>query len=158
MGMKNLTTTVLLPVVLFIISLSVCVLILGVIINNKAVRDYNQSILKDRLYEIKDILYVSSSRDEAIKKLLSYLKRKGSVFSIKEGDRIIGQSTLFPASISSDEEGLLWAKLKGKDYAGVKHHSERFNLTTWVFDEYRSPFVLEERLNTILSIYVISVV
>ncbi|RMG69290.1 MAG: hybrid sensor histidine kinase/response regulator, partial [Nitrospirae bacterium] len=32
------------------------------------------------------------------------------------------------------------------------------NLTTWVFDEYRSPFVLEERLNTILSIYVISVV
>ncbi len=158
MKVRNLTTTVLLPIVIFIAVLSIITLILSTRVIKDITSEYNKSILNNQLFDIKDILRTSKSRDEAIERLAEHLGREDNLFVIKERNHIIQKSNNFPEHFRIDKNGKVLATINNKLYRGFSYHSNRFNFSVIALTNYKTLFTLTRKLNTIVSIFTITVV
>ncbi len=157
MRVRNLTTTVILPVVIFIAVLSLTTLILSGRVIKDITSEYNISILSSHLSDVKDILKEANTRKEAIKKLSTHLQKEDFPFVIKDKEGIIKRSHNFPINYYIDEKGNVLANIKGKQYRGAVYRSGRFDLSVVVLTDYKNLFSFKRKLNTILSIFTITV-
>ncbi len=157
MKIKNLTTTVLLPIVIFIAVLSIITLILSTRVIKDITTQYNKSILSNQLFDVKDILKTAKNRDEAIERLIEHLGREDNLFVIKDGKHILYKSDKFPEQFSIDKKGNVLAIINGKLFRGFSHYSDRYNFSVITLINYKTLFTFTRKLNTIVSIFTITV-